>query len=310
MKNLKEIIDKSIEKNIHFSSEGKVANYIPKLSFANPNDVSVSILTCDGEFVNSFNNNVKFTIQSISKPIILIMALMDYGEEIVFSKVGKEPTGDSFNSIRRLDMANDFKKPYNPMINAGAIAMSSLIKGKDNSDKIERILKFVRKLAHNEEIFVNEEVYISEKNTGDKNRALAYFLKDIKILDNVEEVLDLYFMHCSIEVTTKDLANIANVLACGGRCPKTNDVIIPRRIVRIVNTLMATCGMYDESGEFAVNVGIPSKSGVGGGIMSVVPGKMGIGVYSPSLDEKGNSVVGVKILEDISNELDLSIYSF
>ncbi|BEP28931.1 glutaminase A [Helicovermis profundi] len=302
-------LNELVNRNKEYTKHGNVANYIPELSKANPNCLGVAVAKCGESVIAAGDSNIKFTIQSISKPLILIMALLDYGEEIVFSKVGKEPTGDSFNSIRRLETINEFTKPYNPMINAGAIAISSLIKGKSNNEKIERILNFIRKLSNNNDIKINMDVYLSEKRTGNKNRAMAYFLKDIGILEgDVEEILDLYFMHCSIEADIIDLANIARVLACAGKDPLTNEVIIPRRIVQIVNTLMTTCGMYDESGEFAVNVGLPSKSGVGGGIMTVVPGKMGIAVYAPALDKKGNSVAGVKLLEDISNEYNLSIY--
>ena len=292
-----------------YTSKGKVASYIPELSKSDPSKLGITIVSCDGSKISSGDYNHKFTIQSISKPLVLMLALMEYGEERVFSKVGKEPTGDPFNSLVRLETFTEWKKPFNPMINAGAIAITSLFEGKDNEEKLNKVLDFVRLLADNPHIKVNEDVYMSEKRTGHKNRAMAHYLKDLGVIEgDAEEVLDLYFKHCSIEASTEDLANIASVLACGGINIKRGERIIPRRISQIVNTLMTTCGMYDESGEFAVNVGFPSKSGVGGGILSVIPGKMGMAVYSPALDSKGNSYAGVKLLESISNKFDLSIF--
>ncbi|MCD6435843.1 MAG: glutaminase A, partial [Clostridiales bacterium] len=201
------------------------------------------------------------------------------------------------------------KKPLNPMINAGAITISSLIKGKDNEEKISRILGFIRLLADNDKISLNEDVFKSEKETGNRNRSLGYFLKDIRcIKGNVEEILDLYFMQCSIEINTLDLAKIGLVIANDGFNKKTGEQLIPKKYAKIIKTFMLTCGMYDESGKFAIDVGIPSKSGVGGGIMSSAPNKYGIGVYGPALNGKGNSVAGMRILERISKDFDLSIF--
>jgi glutaminase len=292
-----------------YTSEGNVASYIPELMKSDPSKLGITIVNCDGRKICAGDYDFKFTIQSVSKPIVLMLALMEYGEERVFSKVGKEPTGDPFNSLRRLETFTECKKPFNPMINAGAIAITSLFEGKDNEERLNKVLDFIKKLTGNPNIAVNEDVYLSEKRTGHKNRAMAHYLKDLGVIEgDAEEVVDLYFKHCSIEATAEDLANIASVLACGGKNINTGEVLIPKRVTRIVNTLMTTCGMYDESGEFAVDVGFPSKSGVGGGIISAVPGKMGIAVYGPALDKKGNSYAGVKLLELISNEFKLSIY--
>ena len=306
---LEEIIKSMLENSRQHTIGGNVASYIPELMKSDPSKLGLTLISCEGKRVSAGDCNVKFTIQSVSKPLVLMLALMKYGEERVFSKVGTEPTGDPFNSLIRLETFTEWKKPFNPMINAGAIAITSLFEGKDNEEKLKMVLDFIRELTGNANIDINEQVYLSEKRTGHKNRAMAYYLKDLGVIEgDPEEVVDLYFKHCSIEATTEDLANIALVLACGGKCIKTGKVLIPKRICRIVNTLMTTCGMYDESGEFAVNVGFPSKSGVGGGILSVVPGKMGIAVYGPALDKKGNSCAGVKLLESISDEFDLSIF--
>lgn len=306
---MKSKIEQILTECRQYTKNGNVASYIPELMKSNPDDLGISISLCNEEFICAGDYNKKFTIQSVSKPLVLMLALMEYGEDRVFSKVGKEPTGDPFNSLVRLETFKEWKKPFNPMINAGAIAIASLFEGESNDERLDKVLGFIRKLANNPDIHINEDVYNSEKRTGHKNRAMAYYLKDLGVIEgDPEEVVDLYFKHCSIEATTMDLARIASILACGGKDPITGEEIVPKRVSRIVNTLMVTCGMYDESGEFAVNVGIPSKSGVGGGIMSVIPGKMGIAVYGPALDKKGNSSAGVKLLERISEEYELSIF--
>ena len=193
------------------------------------------------------------------------------------------------------------KNHSNPMINAGAIVTTSLIKGASPQEKEERMLKFFRRLAKNDNIGINYDVYKSEKMSGDRNRAMAYLLKNDGFIDgDVEEVLDLYFKQCSIEIDAVDLARIGMNLASYGIDVENGERVISERVSRMVKTFMVTCGMYDASGEFAIKVGIPAKSGVGGGIMASVPNRMGIGVYGPSLDKKGNSVAGVKILEDLS----------
>ena len=236
-----------------------------------------------------------------------MLAILDNGEEYVFSKVGMEPTGDPFNSITKLETSGE-KKPYNPLINAGAIAISSMIKGKDARDKFQRLLEFFRKISEDETLDVNYKIYCGESETGNRNRAMGYFLKGDGIIEgNVEDALDVYFKQCSIEITAKTLARMGLFLANNGKL-STGEEVINQRIATIVKTLMVTCGMYDSSGEFAVRAGIPSKSGVGGGILSVVPGKMGIGVYGHSLDKKGNSIAGVTLLEDLSKELNLTIF--
>ena len=251
---------------------------------------------------------LEIIIQSISKPIVLAMALMDNDWTTVFSKVGMEPSGDPFNSIMKLE-TNDTKKPSNPMINAGAIVTTSLIKGSSLEEKEERMLQFFRRLANNDSIGINYEVYKSEKLTGDRNRAMAYLLKNDGFIDgDVEEVLDLYFKQCSIEIDCVDLARIGINLAMYGIDIESKERLISEKVSRMVKTFMVTCGMYDASGEFAIRVGIPAKSGVGGGIMASVPDIMGIGVYGPALDKKGNSIAGVKVLEDLSEKLELNIF--
>lgn len=302
------LLNTLVEKNKVYGKEGKVASYIPALSKANADDLGIYVVDSKGKEYYSGDYDKKFTMQSISKIVSLILAIRDNGRYNVFKKVDVEPTGMGFNSIVNLE-ASDSGKPYNPMINAGAIVTTSLIDGRNVEEKLEKILDFMRAVTNNKYIEVNEEVYLSEKETGNRNRALAYFMKSTGVLEgNVEEILELYFKQCSIELTAKDLARFGAVLANDGVIPWTNEKIIPKEVCRIVKTIMVTCGMYDASGEFAVNVGIPAKSGVGGGIIATVPRKFGIGIYGPSLDEKGNSIAGLKLIKDFSNELDLSIF--
>lgn len=302
------LLNTLVDKNRKYGKDGKLASYIPALLEANPNDLGICIVDLNGKEYHAGECDTKFTIQSISKVVTLILALKDNGRANVFKKVNVEPTGMGFNSIVNLEV-RDAARPYNPMINAGAIVTTSLIDGANVDEKLEKILEFIRTVTNNKDIYVNERVYLSEKETGNRNRSLAYFMKSTGILDgDVEEILDLYFKQCSIEVSARDLARFGSVLANDGVIPWTNERVMSREVCRIVKTIMVTCGMYDASGEFAVHVGIPAKSGVGGGILATVPRKYGVGIYGPSLDEKGNSISGLHAIKDLSEELDLSIF--
>lgn len=302
------LLEKIVENNRHLIKKGHVATYIPALAKVDPNYLGISMVDLDGNTYCAGDYNKKFTLQSVSKTISLMLAIMDNGTEYVFDKVGMEPTGDAFNSIVKLETMLP-SRPLNPMINAGAIAIASMIKGKDSEDKFNRLLDLFKKISGNNSLTINEEVYLSEKRTGDRNRSMAYFMKDVGIFDgDVEEVLDVYFKQCSIEVDAVDIANIGLFLANRGIIPKTGERITTEDTTRIVKTFMVTCGMYNASGEFAIEVGIPAKSGVGGGIMAAVPHKLGIGVFGPALDEKGNSIGGYGILRELSKELNLSIF--
>ncbi|GLC32172.1 glutaminase A [Clostridium omnivorum] len=302
------LLEAVVENNRQWTKEGKIATYIPELGKADPNTLGICITTLHGEEYFGGDYETKFTIQSISKVITLMLALLDNGRDRVFSKVGVEPTADAFNSIITLETKNT-QKPLNPMINAGAIATVSLIEGKNSEEAFNRILNFTRKITGNPDININKDVYNSEKATGHRNRALAYFMKSTGVIENdVEEVLDVYFRQCSMEATCKDIARIGAMLANDGVLPWSGERIIPRHVARIVKTIMVTCGLYDASGQFAVEIGVPAKSGVGGGILAAVPGRMGIGVLSPALDARGNSIAGLKALEELSKELDLSIF--
>jgi glutaminase len=304
---MQEIIEKLVAKNQPLTAKGVVASYIPELDKANKSALGVFILDKERNEYCVGDYQTKFTMQSISKIVSLMLAILDNGEDYIFTKVGMEPTGDPFNSITKLETSN-MKRPYNPMINAGAIAISSFIKGRDEREKFARLLDFARQVMEDKTLDVNYKIYCGESETGNRNRAMGYFLKSEGVIEgNVEEALDVYFKQCSIEVNTRNLATLGLFLANNGKL-STGEKIVSTRIAKIVKTLMVTCGMYDASGAFAIRVGLPSKSGVGGGIVSVVPRKMGIGVYGPSLDPKGNSLAGSAFLEDFSRELKLSIF--
>lgn len=304
---MQELLNKLIKKNVVLTKDGRVADYIPELDKAKKDALGVCILDNEGNRYTAGDWEIKFTVQSISKLVTLMLAILDNGEEFVFSKVGMEPSGDPFNSIRKLETSSK-KKPYNPMINAGAIAVAAMIKGKDAREKFQRVLEFFKKITEDETLDVNYKIYCGESETGNKNRAMGYFLKNDGIIEgNVEDALEVYFKQCSIEVTAYTLAKLGLFLANNG-CTSTGEQILTPRISTIIKTLMITCGTYDMSGEVAVRVGIPCKSGVGGGIVAVSPGKLGIGVYGPSLDAKGNSIGGIHLLEDLSRELKLSIF--
>lgn len=305
---MKELLEKLTKECAIYTKEGALANYIPELTKANPDMLGAYIISKDGTHAFSGDYMHKFTMQSITKTILLLQALLDNGIDVVSSKVGVEATGKPFDAInvgdQKLDNSN-----LNPMVNMGAILISTLIKGDTYLEKFNRVLDLTRTLAGNPDIVIDEAVYHSEKSWGNKNRALAYLLKSNGMIsDDVEEVLDCYFRACSISVTCKDLANIGFVFANRGKSIETGEQIVPEEYTRYVNAILTTCGMYDGSGEFAIRVGVPAKSGVGGGIMAVVPTQMGIGIYSPNLDKKGNSVAGIQLLEKISKELHLSIF--
>lgn len=304
---MQDILNSIVERNRMWTSKGNIATYIPELANANPDVLGISVTDLTGNTYKSGDYNYKFTLQSITKVITLTIALMEQGPDKVFQHVGMEPTGDPFNSIVRLETIKP-SKPLNPMINAGAITTVSLISG-TGEERIAKILNLIHRLSGNYSIQYNTKIYQSEKETGDLNRSMAFFMRNYGVITgNAEEHLDVYFKQSSIEVTTQDVANIAAVLANDGREIKSGEQIIPAEIVRIAKTFMVTCGMYNASGEFAINVGIPAKSGVGGGILAVVPGKFGIGVIGPALDDKGNSIGGVKVLQDLARELNLSIF--
>lgn len=304
---MNKLLEGILDKCRKFTKDGTVASYIPELEKADPEKLGICIVANDNSFYCAGDSKIYFTMQSIIKPIILLLALIDNGKDEVRKLVGVEATGKPFDAFNYSDQALKCDH-INPMINAGAIALCTLIKGDTYEEKFYRLLCLVRKLADNPQLKVDEDVYMSEKTTGSKNRALAYMLKAYGMInDNVEDILDCYFRACSIKVDSFDLAKIAFAFANKGELV-TGEHVFDKKYAKYINAILMTCGMYDGSGEFALNVGVPAKSGVGGGIMAIVPNQMGIGIYSPALDGKGNSYAGVKALEVLSKELELSIF--
>ena len=305
---MKKMLEEILNDCSAYAKNGATASYIPELAKADLNDFGICVISRDGKMDFAGDYEKKFTMQSVVKPLILLLALEDSGAESISKLCGVEATGKPFDAFNYSDLALR-SEHINPMINAGAIVLCTFVKGTNYDEKFDRLLNLARKLSENENLSINESVYRSEKITGNKNRALAYMLKAYKMIDgDIEEILDMYFKACSIFVNCKDLANIALVLANHGKSIKSNEQLVSAEHARQVNAIMTTCGMYDGSGEFALKVGIPAKSGVGGGIMATVPSRMGIGIYSPSLDKKGNSIAGVKALEQLSKKADLSIF--
>lgn len=283
---MEELLQQILQECRPYTGQGALASYIPELARQDPDRLGIAVFDKDGNMVEAGDSRRCFTIQSVMKPLLLLLALQDNGRETVRAHVGVEATGKPFDAINVADNAL-LAKHLNPMVNAGAILMCQLVGGETYDQRFARLLGFIRRLAANEKIDLDEEVYHSEKATGSKNRALAYLLKAHGLLHgDVEELLDCYFRACSIRVSAADLARIGCVLACHGQLPD-GQRLFPAAYGRFVNANLMTCGMYDGSGDFAIRVGVPAKSGVGGGIMAVVPGRMGVGLFGPALDEKG-----------------------
>lgn len=314
MRNIKTLVPRTLSEMIEacrpLTVQGKTASYIPGLQSADPAKLGICVADSTGRVLHAGDSQDIFTIQSIVKVLTFTASLLDSGIDKVSHKVSVEPTDDGFNSIVALETKNE-NKPLNPMINAGSIACITMINADTLFGCSERILELTRRLSGNESICVDEDIYNSEKSTGSRNRAIAYFMKSTGIIEedvNVEELLDAYFRVCSFRVTCADLANIALVYAGNGTHPITGEEFFPSNIARVIKATMVMCGMYEESGRVAVRIGLPTKSGVGGGIMSIIPGQMGIGIYGPALNEKGSSIAGLALLKKLSNFMDASIF--
>ena len=282
--------------------EGELADYIPELAAVAPDSFGICIATVDGYVYEIGDSRIPFTIQSISKPFTYALALADRGSEAVAAKIDVEPSGEPFNEIS-LDPLTE--RPRNPMINAGAITAASLVAGPNPEARFERIRSAYSRYAGRELTF-NEAVYTSEARTGHRNRAIGHMLRSFDVITgNPDEAVDLYFRQCSIDVTCRDLSLMAATMANNGVNPLTHERALAPAGVEQVLSVMATCGMYDGAGKWLVEVGLPAKSGVGGGVLAVLPGQIGIAVYSPRLDVHGNSVRGVASARALSKELEL-----
>jgi glutaminase len=302
------ISDQLEELHQKFSSigEGAVATYIPELAKANPDWFGICIVTTTGGIYEVGDSRQEFTIQSISKPFVYGLALEDHGRADVLKKVGVEPTGDAFNSIS-LDPVTG--TPRNPMINAGAIASTGLVEGRTPQVRLARILEMFKRYA-GRELKVDEKVHASESATGHRNRAIGFMLRNFNVLEqDPMPVVETYFQQCSILGHCRDLATMAATLANRGVNPLTNEQAIRGEYVESVLGVMGTCGMYDYAGEWLYDVGMPAKSGVAGGVIAVLPGQLGIGVFSPALDAKGNSVRGIRVCSELSRRWDLHLFN-
>ncbi|CAJ1499304.1 glutaminase A [[Mycobacterium] burgundiense] len=288
------------------NAEGVVADYIPELATVDPSSFGLSLEMTDGYVYESGDSAVEFSIQSISKPFTYALALDEVGQDAVDAKIGVEPSGEPFNEISVDDQT---KKPKNAMINAGAIAAVSLVPGANPHERFSRLLDFYSVCA-GRALDVDEDIYQSEKSAGSRNRAIAYMLQSFGVLDDdPDEVLDVYFRQCAIKVTSTDLACMASTLAGGGVNPRTGVRVASPAVVQRTLSVMMTCGMYDATGVWVTTVGMPAKSGVGGGIIAVLPSQLGIGVYSPPLGANGNSIRGVLACQSLSAQLGLHFLS-
>jgi glutaminase len=287
-------------------TSGKVADYIPELATADSNWFALAAVTTDGRVVDYGDYQRRFTIQSISKPFMFGLALEEHGLEGVLAKVGVEPSGEAFNSIVLDDASN---RPFNPMVNAGAIAVADLIDGPDLTARTKKMLAMFS-LYLGREVGIDSAVFLSERSTGHRNRAIAYLMQSCGMIrPRVEETLELYFQQCSVLVDCKDLAVMAATLANRGVNPLTGARAISERYVPYLLSVMYTCGMYDSAGEWAFRVGLAAKSGVSGGILAVAPGQLGLAAFSPPLDAKGNSIRGARALADLANELGVHLFA-
>lgn len=290
--------------NVRPDDSGAPAGYIDVLAKADTTRLGVAIAMVDGTVYSAGDDQVEFSIQSISKAFVYALAIEDQGLENVLKKIGVEPSGDAFNELSLHEGTN---RPMNPMINAGAITAHSLVIGPNATaeQRVERILKIMSKLA-GRELHVCEEVYEAEMKDWDRNMGLAHMLKAAGIIGgDPREIVRGYIRQCSINVTVRDLALMAATLSNAGYHPITGERIFPHASVRQVLSVMTTCGMYDAAGDWVSNVGIPAKSGVAGGILGALPGQVGLAAFSPKLDRKGNSVRGVAICEQLSRDMGL-----
>lgn len=284
---------------------GTVANYIPELAKVKREWFGICIATRDGHVYEIGDTRQAFTIQSVSKALSYGLALEDRGEAHVLSRISVEPSGDAFNAI---SLRPDNGAPFNPMINAGAIATCGQVLARPGESRIARILAYLSGCA-GRDLDIDEEIYRSESETGYRNRAIGWMLRNFGIIDEEPtDILETYFRQCSIRVTCRDLAVMAATLANQGVNPLTKVQAIAPAYVDNILSVMATCGMYDFSGEWLYRVGLPAKSGVGGGIMAVLPGQIGIGIFSPPLDSQGNSARGIRVCDDLSRELALHVF--
>jgi glutaminase len=286
---------------------GEVATYIPELARVDPKAFGLAVIDAAGNVAAAGDSETPFSIQSISKVFTLTLALGKHGDRL-WRRVGREPSGSAFNSIIQLEHERGI--PRNPFINAGAIVVTDqILSGHQPREALGEILRFMRFLTGDPSVVIDEAVAASEERTGFRNRALANYMKSFEVLDNpVDHTLGVYFHHCAIAASCRQLAMAGRFLAHLGRNPSTGLSVVPPERARRINAMMLTCGHYDGSGEFAYRVGLPGKSGVGGGILAIAPGKASIAVWAPGLDPNGNSHLGRLALEALTKRMGWSIF--
>ena len=306
MKKLEHIdLHQLLEDERHLIGRGKVANYIPALANVDANQLAIAVCTNQGDTLLAGDAQQPFSIQSISKVFSLTLALDIYGEQL-WHYVGREPSGQAFNSLIQLELENG--KPRNPFINAGAIKVCDLLASRLSAPK-QRFKELLWKLCGNSHVHANKIVACSEMRHSDRNAAMAYLMKAFDNFENdVSRVLDVYFHACAIEMSCVELAQAFSFLANQGRSATTGAQVVSPRQSKQLNALLATCGLYDQAGDFAYRVGLPGKSGVGGGIVAIIPGECSICVWSPELNEYGNSLAGTALLARFTSELGRSIF--
>ena len=289
------------------TERGKVASYIPELAGIDAGQFGIAVVDAEGNLAAAGDSAVPFSIQSVSKVFTLTLALGKVGDTL-WNRVGREPSGNAFNSITQLEYEKGI--PRNPFINAGAIVVAdAILAGHTPKVALGEVLRFLRFIADDEDIHIDQKVARSEQDTGFRNAALANYLRAFgNLRAPVEQILGVYFHHCAIAMTCRQLALAGRYLAFGGRHPTAGGRVVSSQRAKRINALMLTCGHYDGSGDFAFKVGIPAKSGVGGGILAVVPGKASIAVWSPGLDAQGNSVLGSEALEILSQRMQWSVF--
>ncbi len=306
-KALQSIIDAIAARMNGEAERGEVADYIPELATVSLNHFGIAVAPLGGKPLVAGDADEAFSIQSISKVFGLTLALEHVGATL-WKRVGREPSGDPFNSIVQLE--SERGKPRNPFINPGAIIVSDVIQQhNENGDPTDPVLNLCQRLSGDTSITIDEDVYKSEALTGDRNRALAYFmLAEGNLTCDVEDVLRNYFRQCSIAMSCRQLALAGRFLAAGGTGTEAEDHAVTPERARRINALMMTCGCYDASGEVAFRIGLPCKSGVGGGILAIAPGKAAIAAWCPGLDSKGNSQVALEAVEELARETDWSVF--
>jgi glutaminase len=301
------VVREIVEEMAQRPDRGEVATYIPELARVDAKSFGLVVIDAEGNVAAAGDSETPFSIQSISKVFTLTLALGKAGDRL-WRRVGREPSGSAFNSIVQLEYERGI--PRNPFINAGAIAVTDLIlSGHHPREALGEILRFMQFLTGDPSIAIDEAVAASEQRTGFRNRALANYMKSFGVLDNpVDFTLGVYFHHCAIAMSCRQLAMAGRYLAHRGRNPSTGLSVVPPERARRINAVMLTCGHYDGSGEFAYRVGLPGKSGVGGGILAIAPGKASIAVWSPGLDANGNSHLGRIALEALTKRMGWSIF--